>query len=55
MKTLIAAFALAILIGSPALIQRANAAPPMDAAREIALHECNVKAQKYIDHTCGHM
>jgi hypothetical protein len=25
----------------------------MDAAREKALHECNVKAQKYIEHTWG--
>ena len=53
MKTLITAFAFGILAGSPALVQRANAAPPMDAAREKALHECNVKAQKYIEHTWG--
>jgi len=53
MKTLITAFAFGILVGSPALVQRANAAPPMDAAREKALHECNVKAQKYIEHTWG--
>jgi hypothetical protein len=53
MKTLTAAFTLAILIGALALVQRANAAPPMDAAREKALHECNVKAQKYIEHTWG--
>jgi hypothetical protein len=53
MKTLTAAFTLAILIGSPALVQRANADPPMDAAREKALRECNVRAQKYIEHTWG--
>ena len=53
MKTLTAAFTLAILFGAPALVQPANAAPPMDAAREKALHECNVKAQKYIEHTWG--
>jgi hypothetical protein len=54
MKTLIAAFTLAILVGSPALVQLANAAPPsMDAAREKAIHECNVRARKYIEHTWG--
>jgi len=53
MKTLIAAFALAILCGSSASVQLANAAPPMDAAREKAIHECNLKAQKYIEHTWG--
>jgi hypothetical protein len=56
MKTLIAAFTLAILVGSPALVQLANAAPPpMDAAREKAIHECNLKARKYIEHTWGDM
>ncbi len=44
MKTLTAAFTLAILFGAPALVQPANAAPPMDAAWEKALHECNVRA-----------
>jgi hypothetical protein len=53
MKTLAAAFALAILVGSPVVLRLANAAPPMDAAREKALHECNVRAQKYIEHTWG--
>jgi hypothetical protein len=51
MKTLIAAFTLAILIGAPALVQPANAAP--NAAREKAIHECNVRARKYIEHTWG--
>jgi len=51
MKTLIAAFTLAILFGSPALVQLANAAPRMDAAREKAIHECNLKAQKHIEGT----
>jgi hypothetical protein len=53
MKTLTAAFTLAILVGSPALVQPANAAPPMDAAREKALHECNVAASKYKQYTWG--
>ena len=53
MKTLISAFAFGILFGSTVFVQLANAAPPMDAAREKALHECNVKAQKYIEHTWG--
>jgi hypothetical protein len=44
MKTLIAAFTLAILFGSPALIQLANAAPPMDDARMKALQECPMSA-----------
>ena len=42
MKTLVAAFTLAILFGSPALVQLANAAPPMDAARQKAVHEALV-------------
>jgi hypothetical protein len=41
MKALIAAFALAILFGSPALVQLANAAPAMDDARMKALQECD--------------
>jgi hypothetical protein len=53
MKTLIAAFTLAILIGAPALVQPANAAPLTDDARMKALRECNVRAQKYIEHTWG--
>jgi hypothetical protein len=47
MKTLIAAFALAILVGSPALVQLANAAPPMDDARMKALQECIPMEKKY--------
>jgi hypothetical protein len=54
MKTLTAAFTLAILFGSPALVHSANAAPPpMDAARGKAIHECNVRAKKYVEHTWG--
>ena len=53
MKTLIAAFTLAILFGSPALVQLANASPPMDATRDKAIHECNLRAKKYIEHTRG--
>lgn len=46
MKTLIAAFTLAILFGSP-LVQLANAAPPMDDARIKALQECSSAETKY--------
>jgi hypothetical protein len=53
MKTLITAVTLAILLGSPALVQPANAAPPMDDARMKALQECNARARKYIEHTWG--
>ena len=53
MKTLIAAFTLAILFGAPALVQPANAAPPMDAAREKALHECGAMEEKYVQETWG--
>jgi hypothetical protein len=34
-------------------VQPANAAPPTDDARNKALRECNVRAQKYIEHTWG--
>jgi hypothetical protein len=53
MKTLIAAFAFAILFGSPLFVQLANAAPPTDDARTKALQECNARARKYIEHTWG--
>jgi hypothetical protein len=46
MKTLIAAFTLAILFGSPALVQLANAAPPMDDARMKALQECGAMGEE---------
>jgi hypothetical protein len=53
MKTLIAAFTLAILFGSPALVQLANAAPPMDDARMKALQECGAMEKKYTQETWG--
>ena len=53
MKTLIAAFAFGILFGSVLSVQPANAAPPTDDTRNKALRECNVRAQKYIEHTWG--
>jgi hypothetical protein len=53
MKTLIAAFTLAILFGSPALVQLANAAPPMDDARMKALQECGAMEKKYVQETWG--
>ena len=52
MKTLIS-LTLAILFGSPALVQPANAAPPTHNARIKALQECNARARKYIEHTWG--
>jgi len=53
MKTLIAAFPFGILFGSVLFVQLANAASPTDDARNKALRECNVRAQKYIEHTWG--
>jgi hypothetical protein len=53
MKTLFAAFTLAILFGSPALVQLANAAPPMDDARIKALQECGAMEKKYTQETWG--
>jgi hypothetical protein len=53
MKTLITTFAFFVLFGSPAVVQPANAAPSTDDARNKALWECNVRAQKYIEHTWG--
>jgi hypothetical protein len=52
MKTLIAAFTLAILFGSPALVQLANAAPPMEA-RMKALQECGAMEKIYTQETWG--
>jgi hypothetical protein len=37
------------------VVQSANAAPRTHAAREKAIHECNVRAQKYIEHTWGNV
>jgi hypothetical protein len=53
MKTLIAAFPFGILFGSVLFVQLANAASPTDDARNKALRECNLRAQKYIEHTWG--
>jgi hypothetical protein len=54
MKTLIAALTFSSLIATACFVQSANAAPPpMDAAREKAIHECNLRAKKYIEHTWG--
>jgi hypothetical protein len=53
MKTLSTALTLGLLIATALFVQFANAAPRMDAAREKAIHECNVRAQKYIEHTWG--
>jgi hypothetical protein len=53
MKTLIAAFTLAILFGTPALVQLANAAPPMDDARMKALQECSGMEKKYTQYGWG--
>jgi hypothetical protein len=53
MKTLIAALTLGSVIAVPAFVQSANAVPPIDAARETAVHECNVAASKYKQYTWG--
>jgi hypothetical protein len=53
MKTLVVAFTLAILFGSPALVQLANAAPPMDDARMKALQECSLVDKKYTQYGWG--
>jgi hypothetical protein len=47
MKTFITALALGLLIAVPAFLRSANAAPPIDAARARAIHECNVAASTY--------
>jgi hypothetical protein len=53
MRKSITALALVALIAAPAFVQSANAAPPVDAARAQAIHECNVRAQKYRQYTWG--
>jgi hypothetical protein len=53
MKTLMTALTLGILFGSSALVQTANAAPPMDDARMKALQECAVMEKKYPQSTWG--
>jgi hypothetical protein len=53
MKTFITALTLGSLISISAFFQSANAAPPMDASRAQAIHECNVAASKYVEHTWG--
>jgi hypothetical protein len=53
MKVLIIAPTFSFLIATGLFVQSANAAPRMDAAREKAIHECNVRAQKYVEHTWG--
>jgi hypothetical protein len=53
MKTLITALAFSCLITAPSFVQSANAAPPMDANRAKAIHECSVAASKYTEHTWG--
>jgi hypothetical protein len=51
MKALFTALTFGPLIAL--LVQFADAAPRMQTAREKAIHECNVRAQKYIEHTWG--
>jgi len=53
MRKFVAALALVALIAAPAFVQSANAAPPVDAARSQAIHECNVRAQKYRQYRWG--
>jgi len=50
MKTLITALTLCTLIAAaatPGFAQRSEQQPHMNAAREKALHECSVEAEKY--------
>jgi hypothetical protein len=53
MKTLMTALTLGILFGSSALVQTANAAPPMDDVRIKALQECSGIEKKYLQNTWG--
>jgi hypothetical protein len=53
MKTLITALTLATL-AAPAFLQSASAAPPVGDARERAVQECSVLAQKYSQSMWGH-
>jgi hypothetical protein len=41
------------LIAAALVVQSANAAPRIPAARAKAIHECNVRAQKFVEHTWG--
>jgi len=53
MRALFAALTFSSLIATALFVQSADAAPRTAAAREKAIHECNVRAQKYIEHTWG--
>ena len=55
MKTFITALTLGTLIAAPAFFQSASAAPPVDDARERAIQECSVLAQRYSQSTWGHL
>jgi hypothetical protein len=54
MKTFITALTLGSLIAVPACLRSADAAPPIDAARARAIHECNVAASTYKQYLWGH-
>jgi hypothetical protein len=53
MKVFITAVTFSCLIAPASFVHSASAAPPMDATRENAIHECNVKAQSYRQYTWG--
>jgi hypothetical protein len=55
MKALFTTLTFCPLIAAALVVQSANAAPRTHAAREKAIHECNVRAQKYIEHTWGNV
>jgi hypothetical protein len=54
MKTFITALTLGSLIAVPTFLRSANAAPPIDAARARAIHDCNVAASTYKQYLWGH-
>jgi hypothetical protein len=51
MKALFTALTFGSVIAAVLCVQAANAAPPADATRENAIHECAVRAQSYKEHT----
>jgi hypothetical protein len=53
MKMLITTLSVAALLAGPTLLQSANAAPAVDAARAQALRECNDASQRYPEYLWG--
>lgn len=55
MKALFTALTFSSVIAAVLCVQFAHAAPPVDATREQAIHECAVRAQRYPETTWGNM